>query len=147
MVFVVLDAWGKFPSGILQRNFFDPGLFSECLHIVRNGRNYKTKYCFAQLLLESTVRQQNFVNKPFWPRLDMYRTGSSISTGICLPSACSVEQLEYDVGRVVHRKLPGMTVRIPKDYCQTEETPSEFGILDFIAMLVYSISLVIKSHL
>lgn len=138
----VLDAWGKFPPGILNRNFFDPGSFSECFRVVRNGRRYKTRYCFGQLLLQSTAqRQTHLTNKPFWPRLDMYRTGSSISVGMCLPSACSIERLASDVERVVHRKLPGMTVRIPKDYCQTEETPSEFTTLDFVAMSVASIHL------
>lgn len=131
----VLDAWGKFPPGILHYNFFDPGSFSECFHIQRNGRNYKTKYCIGQLLLESTAqRQKHLVGKPFWPRLDLYRTGSSISMGMCLPAACSVEKLGSDIDRVVHRRLRGMTVRIPQDYCQSEETPSEYTTLDFVAM-------------
>lgn len=134
---LVVDAWGKLPSGLLNQNFFDPGSFSECFHIVRNGRNYKTKYCIGQLILQSTEqRQKHLIDKPFWPRLDIYRTGPSISVGICLPSACSVEQLVADINRVVHRKLRGMTLRIPKDYCQSEETPSDITILDFVAMLV-----------
>lgn len=133
----VVDAWGQFPSGILNQNFFDPGSFSECFNIVRNRRKYRTKYCIGQLILQSTdQRQKHLIDKPFWPRLDVYRTGSSISMGICLPSACSVEQLVYDINRVVHRKFRGLTVRIPKDYCQSEETPSDYSILDFVAVLV-----------
>lgn len=55
-----------------------------------------------------------------------------------MPSACAIDQLVSDVNRVIHRKVPGMTVRIPKDYCQSEETPSDYTILDFVAMLVSS---------
>ena len=131
----VVDAWGKFPAGIFNQNFFDPGSFSECFHIIRNGRNYKTQYCIGQLILESTEQwQKQQINKPFWPRHDIYHTGPSISMGICLPSACLVEQLESDINRVIHQKSRDMIVRIPKDYCQSEETPSEFTILDFVAM-------------
>lgn len=130
-----VDAWGKIPSGILNQNFFDSGSFSECFHIVRNGRNYKTRYCIAQLTIQSTAeRQKHSNNIPFWSIFDVSRTGPSISVGICLPAACSVEQLGNDINRVVHRQLPGMIIQIRKDYCQSEEFPSKLEILDFVAM-------------
>ena len=47
----VVDAWGKFPPGILMGNSFEPGLFSECFHIDQNGVNYKTQYCIATLMV------------------------------------------------------------------------------------------------
>lgn len=140
--FPVADAWGKLPSGIFNYNFFDPGSFRECFHIERNGVNYKTQYCIGQLILETAEQRNakrvpNYVDDlPFRQRLDVYRTGPSISLGICLPSVCAVDQLESSVNRIVHQRLRNMTVRIVKDYCQTEETPSEFKTVDFIALQV-----------
>lgn len=140
--FSVVDAWGKFPSGIFNYNFFDLGSFSECFHIDRLGVNYKTQYCIGQLILEAPEQkyvkkiQKTAIDLPFRQRLGFYYTGPSISLGICLPSVCSVEQLESSVNRIIHRKWQNMTVRIVKDYCQTEETPAEFKTIDLITMQV-----------
>lgn len=142
LIFSVVDGWGKFPSGIYNYNFFDPGSFSECFHIERNGVNYKTQYCIGQLILETPEQRnakkvQKIVDElPFRQRLGFYNIGPSISLGICLPSACAVDDLESSLNRIVHRKLKDMTVRIDKDYCQIEETPSKFTTIDFIALQV-----------
>lgn len=45
---LVLDSWGKLPSGILNGNGFEFGSFSQCFDIDKNGEQYKTKYCLAQ---------------------------------------------------------------------------------------------------
>lgn len=143
----VVDAWGKFPSGIHNLNLFDLGSFTECFRIVRNGQNYKTQYCIAQLIPQSMGQQRNYVNnRPFRPALTIFASGLGIYTGICLPVACSVDQLVDDINRTVHRKFPGITVRIPKDYCQSDEFTSELTILDFIAMWVSYQSLCICSE-
>lgn len=46
---LVVDAWGKLPTGILEGNFQDLGSFSECFHIERNETTYKTKYCSVEV--------------------------------------------------------------------------------------------------
>lgn len=139
-VFSVADAWGKFPSGLLNSNFFESGSFSECLHIERNGANYETQYCIGQLIYETPEQrkakqmQKNVNNLKFRQRLGLYNTGPSISLGICLPSACAIDQLESSLNRIIHREMRNMTVRILKDYCQTEEFPSEFNTKDYVAL-------------
>lgn len=139
-VFSVVDAWGKFPSGILNANFFEPGSFSQCFHIERNGANYKTQYCIGQLIVEAPGQREtrklpkNIVDLPFRQRLGYFNTGPSISLGICLPSACAIDQLESNLNTIIHRRMRNMTVRILKDYCQTEEFPSEFDSKDYAAL-------------
>lgn len=134
--FSVFDANGKFPSGIFNYDFFDSGSFSECFRNVK----YKLQYCIGQLILETPEQrnakkmQKNRVDLPFRQRLNLYYAGPSISLGICLPSSCDVEQLESSVNRIVHRKIQNMTVRIIKDYCQTEQVPSDFKTSDFVAL-------------
>lgn len=139
-LFSVADAWGKFPPGILNYNFFDPGSFSECFRIERNEAKYKTQYCIGQLIHETPEqRKQNkkpkiVAEKPFSQRLGFYNIGPSLSLGICLPSACAIDQLESSLNEVVHRQMHNMSVRILKDYCQTKEIPSEFKTVDIFTL-------------
>lgn len=46
---IVLDSWGKFPSGIFSGNAYDFGAFSQCLNLERNGQHYSTQYCLATI--------------------------------------------------------------------------------------------------
>lgn len=48
---LVLDSWGKFPSGFFDGNFYEFGAFSQCFHIERNGEIYDTQYCLGNLIL------------------------------------------------------------------------------------------------
>lgn len=48
---VVLDTWGKFPSGILSGNMYEFGEFTECFRIERKQEHFGTRYCLAQLLV------------------------------------------------------------------------------------------------
>lgn len=49
---LVVDAWGKFPSGIMNGNFFDLGSFPQCFHIKQNEMLYKTQYCIGQIIFK-----------------------------------------------------------------------------------------------
>lgn len=49
---LVVDAWGKAPSSVLEGNFFELGGFSECFHIERNNSHYESKYCMGQFELD-----------------------------------------------------------------------------------------------
>lgn len=57
-----------------------------------------------------------------------------ISLGICLPSACSINQLESSINRAVHEKMSNMTVRIPQSHCQFDERYSDWRLKDFVIM-------------
>lgn len=84
--FSVLDAWNKFPSGIFITIWIIYGMLS---HWTRNGVNYKTQYCIGQLIRETEECQESAKQgcwfTIFWQRLDVYRSGPSISLGNCLP--------------------------------------------------------------
>lgn len=64
----VIDAWGKFPSGFLEGNFYEFGSFSECFNIQRETESYNTKYCLGQIVLHldgissSKSHQYNAIN-------------------------------------------------------------------------------------
>lgn len=59
---IVVDSWGKVPSGILEGNVYSLGSFLECLNIERNGKMYKSQYCLAQITPKSETGQ--FQRKP-----------------------------------------------------------------------------------
>lgn len=46
---IVVDSWGKIPSGVLQGNLYGLGSFSECLNIQRNNEKYQSQYCLATI--------------------------------------------------------------------------------------------------
>lgn len=46
---LVVDSWGNFPSALGNKNDCDPGSFTECFNIERNGMQYETQYCLGQL--------------------------------------------------------------------------------------------------
>lgn len=48
----MIDAWGKFPSGIFIGNLNEFGDFSECFHIQRGTELYQTKYCMGQVVFD-----------------------------------------------------------------------------------------------
>lgn len=59
---IVVDSWGKVPSGILEGNVYSLGSFLECLNIERNGKMYKSQYCLAKITPKSETGQ--FQRKP-----------------------------------------------------------------------------------
>lgn len=65
----VVDSWGNLPSGFLNGNSFEPGSFSECFQIERNGKQYKTQYCIGKLLMinpkQKIKRYKQFVLNDF----------------------------------------------------------------------------------
>lgn len=61
---VVVDAWGKVPSGILAGNMYELGNFDQCLSIeeaVENVGKIQGQYCLAGLIIN--VSNINEVSK------------------------------------------------------------------------------------
>lgn len=58
-IFIVVDAWGQTPSGILTGNLYDLGAFSQCLHIKRNEKIY-TQYCMVHVIFDL----EDFISAP-----------------------------------------------------------------------------------
>lgn len=53
--YLVIDAWGKLPSGILSGNFYEFGAFSQCFNIERFNELYETQYCLGYLIIGKGV--------------------------------------------------------------------------------------------
>lgn len=51
-VIVVVDSWGKIPSGILEGNVHEQGSFSECMNLERNAQQYASQYCLAKITVK-----------------------------------------------------------------------------------------------
>ncbi|CAF0748592.1 unnamed protein product [Adineta ricciae] len=85
-----LDAWGKFPSGVMQGNVYWTGSVQECAHLLRG-------------LNDSVVEQ------PFRTRTCVIGNGHSYNIrpvyGICVPKSCSANDLVVYINR--------RTIRIP----------------------------------
>lgn len=64
-------------------------------------------------------------------RLDV---GPGISIGLCLPLACSINHLQRIANNVLQAKVGNMTVKIPENTCQIEESASNLNSVDFAAM-------------
>lgn len=67
----------------------------------------------------------------FTNRLD---NGPGISIGMCLPAVCSVDHLQRIINEVIHGKVSGVSVKIPKNTCQYEENASELNSLDLFVL-------------
>lgn len=60
--------------------------------------------------------------------------GPDISIGLCLPAACSPDQLERAINAVFQKNGDDMKVQIPQNTCQAEEYSTELSSLDWAAM-------------
>lgn len=79
LMVLVLDSWGKIPSGFLSGNLYELGDFSECLNIERSGKRFKTQYCLGQLLFDvgsrkSTYNSLQMNNYHLWQMEEMKKT-------------------------------------------------------------------------
>lgn len=50
----MIDAWGKFPSGVLYGNFYEYGNFDECINVYKDSNQEDVgvvagQYCVAEL--------------------------------------------------------------------------------------------------
>lgn len=116
---LVVDAWGKFPSGILEGNLFELGSFQECFHIERDDEPYDTKYCLAELKLKSTPQSR-----------------LSLRFGMCTPAICSMHFLQSMINN--NKSIDRLTsLKFDENTCQLEENVSELKVLDWITMYVY----------
>ena len=76
VLYEMIDAFGKPPSGVLQGNTYAMGDFDQCL----SNRPY-TQYCFGNV----TIRDSQVPIK------------LSLSTGLCLPSNCTIDDVEAEL--------------------------------------------------
>lgn len=114
----MLDAWAKWPSGIIYGHRMEMGSFQECLdiHTPFNG-----KYCQAQIPSGTTT-------------IDV---SVEIQLGICIPSKCNSEEFDVLLKEFLvnsyNLNLNASTNLVIASTCTTGEHV-EFQPLDWAAM-------------
>ncbi|XP_017034569.1 nose resistant to fluoxetine protein 6 [Drosophila kikkawai] len=73
----VLDAWGKFPQGLLYGHFTDLGNYESCM----SPSHSESKYCLSHIQFDSLLLEAAGAE------------ALTLSIGTCLPATCSAEQL------------------------------------------------------
>ncbi|KAK2581820.1 hypothetical protein KPH14_002289 [Odynerus spinipes] len=102
------DASGKFPEGVLAGSVYHLGNFDECLDIGQNEEtpaNIRGRYCLGEVTVkvpEAYLKRHDSVWQSFRPVEE--RSKESISElywGICIPAACTPQDVEDVAGRVL----------------------------------------------
>ncbi|XP_017103709.2 nose resistant to fluoxetine protein 6 [Drosophila bipectinata] len=129
----VLDAWGKFPQGLLYGHFSDLGNYESCLSGSYQSVGSGPKYClthiqFKSLLLEAAGSE-----------------ALTLNIGTCVPSSCSAAQLN----RWLHSHLQSMFgepaspaevrgVLVQEQSCSVSQA-APLGGLDWFAVSIFAI--------
>lgn len=107
---LVIDSWGKLPSGVLAGHLTDLGNFDQCLEI--GSKSKQTQYCISKF--PKATSNSSF----FEPVLRL---------GICFPRACSVE----NINEILKESLKLNKNVVEK--CSTDEKKA-FSTIDWTAM-------------
>ncbi|KAL3271382.1 hypothetical protein HHI36_021866 [Cryptolaemus montrouzieri] len=137
----MLDASGKFPSGVLEGNIADLGSFDECLSIADKSKEIYGKYClvsinFIKLIekirtssvndtLMSIQRQQKNFDKSPYLRGTRKSPITDFRLGVCLPNKCSSKLIEQF-----------QSLYIDEIDCYTKSTNSELDTKAFITIII-----------
>lgn len=126
---VVIDAWGKVPTGITEGSIAHFGEFDQCLEISEETNKLRGQYCLAKFILPYPSRESYRKKTPLYGyhhyrylvdffklyNLDNYFTvakfieilnnqkGRLFRLGICFPSACSPSEIEGLLNQGKHR--------------------------------------------
>ncbi|KAH8304724.1 hypothetical protein KR044_007256, partial [Drosophila immigrans] len=136
----VLDAWGKFPHGLLYGHFSDLGNFDACLKPqLQLGSNPGNKYCLAHIQFDSLLPQA--------------METLSVQIGACIPSTCRASLLNRWLGDYL-KQLFGDEESLPQTAMVVEQncslaTGDPLNALDWfaIAVLVILVLVVVLSTL
>ncbi|KAL1424887.1 hypothetical protein MTO96_019749 [Rhipicephalus appendiculatus] len=146
----LLDASGKFPTGLMQGSRVDLGAFDECLEteVLDSYGNVITRgqYCNLLVYIENSTALEGKVNgfsSVLHPKILYFKNYFSVTElpvvrmGICFVQECSQRDLQALVDTV---KLP--LVRLEVSNCVTAEAEAwsnaEIGIIGFFLCLTVS---------
>lgn len=91
-ILAVLDAWGKFPQGLLYGHFTDLGNYESCLSSSSQPVGSAPKYCLSHIQFKSLLLEA------------VGSEALTLNIGTCVPSSCSAAQLN----RWLHSHLRSM---------------------------------------
>ncbi|XP_055842822.1 nose resistant to fluoxetine protein 6-like, partial [Episyrphus balteatus] len=140
---IVIDSWGKIPSGLLYGHLQDLGNFDECLDISTNltaatGQT-NGQYCFASVpLLEDPSLKHPPLDHDKSAQGRVYEDLITISIGICVPDVCYPDLLTEIFQEATVDTLNGALKGIYVNSCMTSEKPN-FEIINIVGILIFSI--------
>jgi Nose resistant-to-fluoxetine protein, N-terminal domain len=59
VIFAVIDANAKLPSGVLNGNLNQLGDFDQCLNVISSNKKFKGQYCLASIQLSLPKKFKN----------------------------------------------------------------------------------------
>ncbi|XP_034652824.1 nose resistant to fluoxetine protein 6 [Drosophila subobscura] len=129
----VLDAWGKFPQGLLYGHFTDMGNYDSCLS--KDPVGGRGKYCLTHIQFESLLLES---------------VGSSaltLSIGTCIPSTCSAAQLNRWINDYLQNMFgqesdTGVTV-VQENSCAVAQREPMTGLDWFAVVLLILLAILV----
>ncbi|XP_050442145.1 nose resistant to fluoxetine protein 6-like isoform X1 [Adelges cooleyi] len=135
------DSWVKYPNGLLIGLTHHIGVYDECINV---HQPVQGKYCMSNIQLHPVTTgtkkfsQKPGNNDPAWEEIlgfndvgDQVRR-NHVNIGICIPEACTFEDLEF----ALQRKLDSIflaqnvnaTVKVEPSLCSTNKDVHPFGM-------------------
>ncbi|XP_065345876.1 nose resistant to fluoxetine protein 6-like isoform X2 [Cloeon dipterum] len=156
----MLDATGKWNPAFLLGNIKSLGSYEECVSIQQSKPYIKGKYCLANVHLTSndeqidslleiaTQKRRNreiTMNRTNTPVPDLLPSMALIQFGICVPSTCSIADVQKAFGYIISKeKSANGEVQIESCYTN-DATPLSSGDLAFIGCVAIVAGLVFLS--
>ncbi|XP_055844711.1 nose resistant to fluoxetine protein 6-like isoform X2 [Episyrphus balteatus] len=146
---MVLDSWGKLPSGILYGHFTDLGNYDQCVRtsvILKEGNQpTKGQYCFASFpilsLIQTTPKEdlKNVRDLSLNSALgDALKSLLSIKLGICIPDSCDAKLITSIFQKAAENVLGGALAGGAISNCSVAKKP-DFEALDIFAIVFFSL--------
>ncbi|XP_055910867.1 nose resistant to fluoxetine protein 6-like, partial [Eupeodes corollae] len=142
-----VDAWGKFPSGIISGHLTDLGNYDQCIktsvvlipsHGITNGQ-----YCFASFPLLSPANMNSDQSNASSTAKDLKIVSDAVQMsitmrlGVCIPDTCSPELVNKILKKAMSNVLNGRLSSATLSNCSVARKP-DFRAIDIIAIVLYS---------
>ncbi|CAG9854245.1 unnamed protein product [Phyllotreta striolata] len=149
------DSSAKFPSGVLNGNLNQLGDFDMCLSAASTKHNIQGQYCLAALEVQnprnsylSALYQLIHSHNHFKSKLEdpghRVPRFSSINWALCVPSACSPNDVELGLRNTVQNILDGTEIEVRYEVdptmCQKKEN-NAYPRSMFIVLFIFGIIL------
>ncbi|XP_060663027.1 nose resistant to fluoxetine protein 6 [Drosophila nasuta] len=133
----LLDAWGKFPHGLLYGHFSDMGNYDACLKLPEQMQQRsitQSKYCLAHIQFESLLPQA--------------METLSVQIGTCIPATCRATLLNRWLGEYLKELFEDaeampQTAMVVEENCSLEQSEPLTGLDWFAIALLVIIVLVV----
>ncbi|XP_053691017.1 nose resistant to fluoxetine protein 6-like [Sabethes cyaneus] len=141
--FKVFDAWGKFPSGIMEGNFYDLGSYEECRKFAHHDERLETisqirgRYCLLSIPLKMTLGRRQAANNTIQLNVRGLPSASqqlALMIGTCFPDSCDDELLNAFLNDTFSMLLNSTGARFTCD-----AHLADIGATEIVAITIFSL--------